>query len=294
MALDNPALSRVPAFSKNPTAAANGQYSAEQLRAMYEQPSANAPAYGQQRPQTAPPTSTSQGGGYVPPFTASSTPMTYENTIRKVIGLFVVLLAGAAVSWFLIMQSGTTVPMWVGMIAALGLGIAAAFRREPSPTLYLLYAAAEGLAIGGISAVFDAMWNGIVFQAVLATLAVFTAVLLLFSSGKVRTSPKANKVFFVALVGYGLFSVVNVVLMVFGAVPGNSPFGIQSGWLGIAIGVLAVLLASYSLIQDFEFIQQGVRNKADKKYGWTGAFGLMVTLVWLYVEILRLLAISRS
>jgi len=287
MALDNPALSRNPAFAKG--ASGQGTFSAEELRAMYARPSATGTMDG----GAAAPVGYPQGTSYVgPPPVASPTPMTFENTLSKIVGLFVVLLAGAAVSWFLYANYGNIVPMYVGVFAGLILGLVNAFKREPSPVLILLYGAAEGLFVGGISAVFEQVWNGIVTQAVLATLAVFAATLFLFLSGKVRTSARMNKIVLVAMLGYLIFSLLNWGLMVFGVL--DNPWGLRAGWLGIVIGIIVVFLAAYSLVGDFEFIQNGVRNKADRKYGWTGAFGLMVTLIWLYVEILRIIAIARS
>ena len=126
----------------------------------------------------------------------------------------------------------------------------------------------------------------------------FGITLLLFRSGKVRTSPRATKIFLIAMVGYLAFSLVNVVLVWTGA--NTDPWGMLTGVkvfgipLGIVVGALAVLLAAYSLVMDFELIQNGVRNRVPEKWGWSAAFGLMVTLIWLYLEILRIIAIFRS
>ena len=135
-------------------------------------------------------------------------------------------------------------------------------------------------------------WPGIVFQAVLATLSVFAVVLALYRSGKVRATPKMTRIVLIAMVGYLVFSLLNFVLMITGVVDGA--FGLRSGWLGIAIGVLAVLLASYSLVMDFTAIEEGVRAGAPERYSWTAAFGLATTMIWLYIEILRILAIFQQ
>ena len=204
--------------------------------------------------------------------------------------------AAAAVGWFF------PVLALPGAIAGLVLGLVNSFKRTPSPALILLYGAAQGLFSGGISAIFEQLWNGVVIQAVIATLAVFAVTLVLFASGKVRASARATKVFLVALIGYALFGLVNLVVMLFGGfgqAATGGPFGIYSmhiPWLfnlplGVVIGVVAVLLAAYSLVLDFDFIQNGVKNRAPRVMGWYGAFGLAVTLIWLYVEFLRLFAI---
>jgi uncharacterized YccA/Bax inhibitor family protein len=141
------------------------------------------------------------------------------------------------------------------------------------------------------------MYPGIVTQAVLATFAVVGVTLALFASGKVRASARATKIFLIAMVGYLVFSLINVGLMLFGV--STDPWGLRTGVdifgipLGVILGVLAVLLGAYSLVLDFDFIQKGVQNRIPKKYQWTGAFGVMVTVIWLYLEILRLIAIAR-
>jgi uncharacterized YccA/Bax inhibitor family protein len=116
--------------------------------------------------------------------------------------------------------------------------------------------------------------------------------LALFANGKIRASAKATKIFLIAMVGYLVFSLLNFGLVAFGVL--DNPFGLRAGILGIVIGLLAVLLAAYSLVLDFDSIQRGVRNGAPRVYGWSGAFGIMVTVIWLYVEILRIFAIFRE
>lgn len=200
----------------------------------------------------------------------------------------------------------TILPWIIGALGGFVLSMAVIFtsRKKIRPALIFGYAAFEGLFIGGISAFFEFMWPGIVIQATLATLSVVGVTLALFASGKVRASAKATKVFLIAMVGYLVFSLVNVVMMMFGAFSGPDsagPFGMYSQpsfilgipW-GVIIGVFVVLMAAYSLVLDFDSIQQGVRNGAPRQYGWLGAFGIMVTVVWLYVEILRIIAILRG
>ncbi|MEO6826368.1 MAG: Bax inhibitor-1/YccA family protein [Microbacteriaceae bacterium] len=265
MALSNPAFSRNAVFqSGTASSTATAAATAENLQQLYEQPSASSVQMDR---------------------------MTVEDTVGKSFLCFVLLVASAAVGWFVPML------MIVGLIVGLVLGLVNAFKKEPSAPLILLYAAFEGLFIGGISAFFERAYPGIVVQATLATIAVVGVTLALFASGKVRASKRATKVFFVALIGYLVFSLINFGMMMFGAT--DNPWGMRSVEvfgipLGVIIGVLAVLMGAYSLVLDFDFIQRGVANRAPRKYGWTGAFGIMVTVIWLYVEILRLLAISRD
>jgi len=249
----NPALSNNPAFKNGSTV------SASQLEELYERPAASPADTGR---------------------------MTYEDTAVKTVVLFAVLLATAAVGWF--------VPVLAlpGAIIGFVLALVNTFKREPSVPLIVLYAAAEGLFVGGISRFFDAQWGGIALQAVLATLVTVGVTLALFASGRIRASAKATKIFLIAMVAYVVFQLVNTVLRVTGVVDG--PFGLQSGVLGIVIGLLVVVMAAYSLVLDFDQIQQGVRRGIPARYGWTGAFGIMVTVVWLYFEFLRLIAIFRN
>ncbi|MFJ4173547.1 Bax inhibitor-1/YccA family protein [Microbacterium sp. NPDC089696] len=238
--------------------------------------------------------------------------MSVEDTVWKTAGLFGILLVTAAVGWVWTLgglsaprydpYNAAAVNMLPWIIGALGgfvLAMVVAFtsRKKVRPALIFAYAAFEGLFIGGISAFFEVRWPGIVTQATLATIAVVGVTLALFASGKIRASKKATKVFMIALIGYGVFSLLNLVLMWTGV--NQNMFGLFSQPifgipLGLIIGVLVVIMAAYSLVLDFDQIQQGVRNGAPRKYGWLGAFGIMVTVVWLYVEILRIIAIARG
>lgn len=226
-------------------------------------------------------------------FNPSGSVMTLENTLNKTVLSFTLLLVAAGLGWFFPI---VTLP---AAIVALVLGLVNAFKKEPSPGLILAYAGAEGLMVGGFSSIMERMHSGIVSQAVIGTLCVVAVVLFLYKTGIVRASARATKIFLVAITGYLLFSLVNFGLMVTGAI--QDPWGLRTSVtipgtdipLGIALGVFAVILGAYSLIMDFDFIENGVASRLPEKYGWTAAFGLMVTVVWLYIEILRLIAIAR-
>jgi len=214
--------------------------------------------------------------------------MSYEDTIAKTFAGFVVLLLGAAIGWF--------VPVLALPAALVGFALALVntFKKKPSAVLVLAYSAVEGVFVGGISHAYAYVWDGIIPVAVFGTLGVVAVTLALFASGKVRASARATKVFLVALLGYAAFSLVNLGLMVFGVTDSfngirDTPllFGIP---LGVILGVVVVLLAAYSLVLDFDHIKRGVEAGAPRAYGWTGAFGIIVTVVWLYLEILRLVS----
>ncbi len=232
--------------------------------------------------------------------------MTFDDVIVKTILCLGVVLLGAAVPAFLL--PGLALPLMVlGMIGGLVLGLVNAFKREPVPGLILAYALLQGFFIGGLTMFLEAQYPGIALQAVVGTLSVFGVTLALFKSGKVRATPKAMKFFMIAIISYAVFSLVNLGLMIFGAtegmfglrstgIPGTEGmFGFENGIpFGIVIGLFAIGLAAFSLIVDFTSISEGVRAGAPQKYSWTAAFGLTVTLIWLYVEILRLIAIIRG
>ena len=211
--------------------------------------------------------------------------MTYEDTIVKTLVSFGILVVGAAIGWFF--------PVLAIPAAIVGfvLALVNTFKRKPSPALVLLYSGFEGVFIGGISSFYAQLWQGIIPIAVLGTLGVVGVTLALFASGKVRASSRATKVFLVLIVGYLVFSLVNVVLMLtgvvdtFGGLRDVTIFGIP---LGIPLGILVVLLAAYSLVIDFDQVKRGVETGQPRIYGWTAAFGIVVTVVWLYLEILRL------
>ena len=268
MALNNPAF-RNEAFTSQGAVAAAQDVSAQQLDEIYNRPSA--PVQGEV--------------------------MTVENTIQKTVLTFAFLLAGAAVGWL----TFQTIPfLWIGAgLVGFVLALVNIFKKEPSPALIIAYSAAQGVFVGGISGFYEQQFPGIVLQAVIATFVVVGVTLALFASGKIRASKKATKIFLIAMIGYAVFSLVNLGIMLFGGAGGN-PWGLRGSVeifgipLGVILGVFVVILAAYSLVLDFDFIQKGAQNKAPAKYGWTGAFGIMVTVIWLYLELLRMLAIARN
>lgn len=214
--------------------------------------------------------------------------MTYEDVIVRTAGLLGVLVVAGAATWLLAPQL-----FFVGAIVGLALGLVNAFKKQPSPALIVSYAVAQGVFLGGISAFYQALWDGIVPQAVLATLCVFAVSLVAYRSGRVRVTPKFTRAVLIGMGGYLLFSLVNLGLMLFGV--GDGTWGpLRSGGWGVVISLVAVGLAAASLVIDFDAIKRGVEAGVPRTFAWYAAFGLVVTLVWLYLELLRLLAILRG
>ncbi|GAA1861177.1 Bax inhibitor-1/YccA family protein [Myceligenerans crystallogenes] len=244
--------------------------------------------YGQQYGQYGagqPPMGADQLGAMydAPSATSADTKrLTYDDVIVKTGGLLALLVVVAAATFMF--APGL---VWVGMIGGLILGLVNSFKKNPSPFLIIAYTVFEGMFVGGISFVFNG-YEGIVFQAILGTVCVFAGSLFLYRSGRIQVTPKFTRFLMMALIGYALFSLVNLVLVWTGALGG---FGMRNGWLGVGIGAFAIVLGIMSLMVDFEFIKRGVQQGAPAKMAWTAAFGLIVTLVWLYTEILRLLSI---
>lgn len=220
--------------------------------------------------------------------------MTVEDTVVKTIIAFAILVAGAAVGW----NFASPLTLWGGLIGGLVLGLVNTFKKTPSPALIVAYAALEGVFVGSISVIYNSMFEGIVTQAVIGTLAVIGITLFLFLSGRFRSSARMTKIVTVAMIGYLVYQVVNIVLMSLG-MAGGGAFGLSSTNiagipLGVIIGLVVVFLAAYSLVLDFESIKLGADRGAPAVYAWQGAFGVLVTVVWLYLEILRMIAIARS
>ena len=213
--------------------------------------------------------------------------MTIDDAVMKTLACFGVLLAGAAVAWFV--APGLA---FVGMIVGLVLGLVISFKQSTNPALILSYAAAEGLFVGGISSVFEDRWPGIVSQAVIGTLAGFAAMLVLYRTGVLRATPKFVKVLSIAGLAYLGVALASLVGALFGVGDGWGFYGI--GGLGVLLCVAGVALAAFYLVLDFDFVEQGVRNGLPERYSWLAAFGLLATVVWLYIELLRLLAILRG
>lgn len=242
----------------------------EQLRQMYGQPSAGPADTGR---------------------------MTFDDVIMKTAACLAAVVAGAAVT-LVVAQGLASLLMIVGALGGFVLALVNTFKKQPSPALILAYAALEGLFLGGLTRILDGMFPGVGLQAVIGTLSVFAVTLVLFKSGKVRATPRAMRFFMIAIIGYAVFALINMIMMWTGAV--QSPFGLRTSFeifgipLGVFIGLLAIGLAAFSLIMDFTSIEEGVRSGAPQRFSWTAAFGLTVTLVWLYVEIIRLLAILRG
>ena len=222
--------------------------------------------------------------------TFSGARMTMDDVIVKTGMLFGLLVVGALIGWRI--PSLTFVAMLVG----LGLAFANIFKKQVSPALVLAYGAIEGVFLGGLSQIYATAYAdtapNLVSQAVMGTLIAFGTMLFLYKSGIIKVNGKFKKVFMVAMVSYLVIAVASMIAAMLGMNNGWGFYG--AGGLGLLLCVAGVGLASFSLVMDFELITQTIAAGAPEKESWRMAFGLMVTLVWLYLELLRLLAILQG
>jgi uncharacterized YccA/Bax inhibitor family protein len=221
--------------------------------------------------------------------------VTLDDVVMKTLGLFSIVVLVATATWITVADASPQLSLTLmlgGMFGGLAVGLVIAFKKTISVPLIVLYAVLEGVLVGAISMVFERLYEGIVTTAVIATLSTFAGMFLAWKFGIIRVTDKSRRIFGMAIVGYLLFSLVNVVASFMGVGDGWG-FG-GNGPMGIAISVLGVGLASYSLAIDFDSVDRAVAAQLPEKYSWLLAHGLIVTLVWLYLEILRLLARLRQ
>ncbi|WP_295124005.1 Bax inhibitor-1/YccA family protein [uncultured Chitinophaga sp.] len=218
--------------------------------------------------------------------------MTIKGTVAKTGYLFLLLLASSAFSWGQFMRGVNIFPYLIGgVIVALILGLVITFKKEWSGFLAPAYAIAEGLFLGAVSAFYAAKYAGIVTQAVGLTFSVVIAMLLLYAFRIIRVTETFRSIMFVAIAGIGIFYLVAFGLSFFNI---SIPFLHEGSTFGIIFSLVVVGIASLSLLLDFDMIEKGSVGGAPKYFEWYCAFGLMVTIVWLYLEILRLLSKINS
>jgi len=210
--------------------------------------------------------------------------MTMEGVTSKVVGMFLAVLIGAGVTWFFGLYGLVLPAMFVG----LGLGLWAAFSKKVRPGVMMAYGLVQGVFIGGLSGIFEAMYPGIVQTAVLGTFATAGAMFLAYRFGWVKVDARFTRIMTFALMGYFAFAMINLGFALFA---GMSVYTSPFGWL---IALVGVGLAAFTLNLDFETIRTGIDQGWPEELEWRAAFGLTASLIWLYVEILRMLAIFNQ
>ncbi len=256
-------------------------------RSAFAQASGSAPSAPSSAPAsatstTAPAPPAGGAGDFEMVTAAGGARMTINDVIVKTAMLFAITVIFAVVGW--------NVPglMWVGLIGGLVLGMVNAFKKVPSPLLILLYGVFEGLFLGGISNLYSALADGIILQAVFATMVTFGVMLALYATGVIKVTKRFQSIMLVAVVSY---LVIGIGSLVWGLLGGGGGLGIYGTGFGPIVAVIGVLIAAFFLLLDFEAISQGIKMGAPERESWRMAFGLTVTLIWLYLEFLRMIAI---
>ncbi|WP_334072400.1 Bax inhibitor-1/YccA family protein [Paenibacillus sp. A14] len=215
--------------------------------------------------------------------------MTIEGTVNKAFITLVILLGSAFSTWMLYFDGYNVIPMAIGgVLVGFILALIVSFVPKAAPFLVPVYAIAEGMFLGAISAQYETLIEpGITLNAILLTMGVFLALLIAYKTRLIKATENFKLGVVAATGGIALVYLINFILGFFGM---KVPYLHDTGLIGIGISVVIVIIAALNLVLDFDFIENGAAQGAPKYMEWYGAFGLMVTLVWLYLEIIRLLA----
>jgi uncharacterized YccA/Bax inhibitor family protein len=239
-------------------------------------PATGQPGYGQPYPTTA---------GY-PAAPPAVQPMTVDDVVVKTVTLLAIVGACAAGAWLLI-PDALAGPAWIGAaLVGLVLGLVISFSRMANPALVVTYAVVEGVFLGMVSKFFEQQFSGIVLQAVIATFGVFFLMAALYKVRAIRATPKFVRGVIAAMVGLFALMLINLVLSLFGVNTGLR----DGGALAIGFSLVCIVVAALSFVLSFHEVEEGVRMGLPQRYSWTAAFGILVSLIWLYIEILRLLS----
>ncbi|MBX3041384.1 MAG: Bax inhibitor-1/YccA family protein [Bdellovibrionaceae bacterium] len=232
-------------------------------------------------------------------FIKTDSQMTIQGTVNKSLFLILLTMFAGYMSWQSAYPGGwspeavPTIPPWYlpVILGAFGLSLVIIFKKTTAPFLTPLYALLEGAALGALSSIFEARYPGIVMQAVLCTFGTFISLLLAYKSGLIKATENFKLGVTAATGGIALVYLIDLGLMFFGM---RVPFIHENGPIGIAVSVGITIVAALNLVLDFDFIEDGAKSGAPKYMEWYASFGLLVTLIWLYLEFLRLLAKSRK
>ena len=215
--------------------------------------------------------------------------MTIEDVVAKTGFLFAILVVVGALAWSANLGQGA---LLIGFLGGFVLAMVISFSKTIKPGLVVTYAVLEGLALGTLSHYYESFYPGIVSQAVIGTIAAFAGVLFMYRSGRLRATPQFTRAVMGAAIGYFILGFVSMIASFFGVGKGYGFYGVSG--IGLLLAVAGVALASFFLVLDFDQIQKGVAAGVPEKESWRASFGLMVTIVWLYLEVLRLISILRN
>lgn len=215
--------------------------------------------------------------------------MTMDDVVARSGILFGISILVGAAAWYLNLGGGALLIGFIGGLVTAMIGI---FSKTVRPAVYQAYAVCQGLVLGIISKTYELFYDGIVQQAVVATIAAFVGMLFLYKSGRLRATPKFTRMLLGAAIGYFVLALGSLIGSFFGLGNGMGLYGLSG--FGPLLAIAGVAIASFFLILDFDQIEEGVRAGVPQAESWRAGFGLLMTMVWLYLEVLRLLAILRG
>jgi uncharacterized YccA/Bax inhibitor family protein len=215
--------------------------------------------------------------------------MTIEDVVAKTGFLFAILVVVGALAWSANLGMGAVL---LGFLGGFVLAMVISFSKNIKPGLVIAYAGLEGLALGTLSSYYESFYPGIVSQAVIGTVAAFAGVLVMYRNGTLRATPQFTRAVIGAAIGYFILGLASLIASFFGVGQGYGFYRVSG--LGLLLAVAGVGLASLFLVLDFDQIEKGVAAGVPEKESWRASFGLMVTVVWLYLEVLRLISILRN
>jgi uncharacterized YccA/Bax inhibitor family protein len=216
--------------------------------------------------------------------------MTIDDVVVRTVALLALTGVAAAAAWIMVPEA-LVLPVWIGAaLVGLVLGLVIAFARVTNPLVIGAYAVVEGVFLGVVSEYFETRWDGIVLQAAIGTFGVFFLMAVLYKARVIRATPKFVRGVIAAMLGVFALMLMNWVLSMFGVnthLRDGSP-------LAIGFSIVVIIIAALTFILDFQQVEDGVRYGLPRKYAWACAFGILVGLIWLYLEILRLLSYLRD
>ena len=215
--------------------------------------------------------------------------MTIDDVVARTGTLFGIALVSGAAAWYLKLGGGV---LMLALIGGLITGMMGAFSSKIRPSLYMIYALCQGIFLGSISRVYELFYNGIVQQTIVATVAAFVGILFLYRSGRLRATPRFTKALMGAAIGYLVLALGSLIGSFFGLGGGMGLYGLSG--FGPILAIAGVAIAAFFLVLDFDQVEQGVRAGVPHDEAWRAGFGMLMTVVWLYLEVLRLLSILRS
>lgn len=282
-----------PVFNRTDKEAAGGGYAGFGAPRMQDRPAQGYPQTGYPGPsESMSPAQLEQMYQQAPAGPAQTGRLTLDDVVMKSLVLFAIVTGTAAATWYLVgPQPELAMPVWLlGMFGSLALSFVIAFSKKVNVPLIMVHALLQGAFLGAVSVTFENLYPGIVSTAVVATMGTFAGMFLVWKLGWIKVTSKSRRIFSMMAVGYLIFLLANLGASFLGFGDG---WGVYSGPLGILISLFGVGMASYSLAVDFDSVDRSVRAGAPEKYSWLLGHGLVASLVWLYIEILRLLSILQ-